>query len=168
MHILVKEEHADSIKEMVMKHDIAVAKIREEHIRAVVKSNIQRRWMQTTQDMKLNAFRKWREVATIEFTVSHVAQSILEPHTAMIYKDIKKKIKAALQHQFKIMPREKTHILLIWSVIEPVLYYSNLNDDLDDGAEWSKRGHRTRRVSTLELDLDENVNKILQRRAAAM
>ena len=146
-----------------MHHDMVIAKMREEHIRAVVRSTIKRRWMQTTQDMKSNAFKKWRETTVIEFTVNHVVHSILEPHTAMIYKDIKKKIKAALQHQFKIMPREKTHILLLWSILEPVLYFSDLHQDMPNGLGVSKRNDRNRRVSTLNLEVNENIEEILKR-----
>ena len=80
-----------------------------------------------------------------------------------VNKDIKKKIKAALQHQFKIMPREKTHILLLWSILEPVLYFSDLHQDMPNGLGVSKRNDRNRRVSTLNLEVNENIEEILKR-----
>ena len=146
----------------MMNHERALAELHEEHIRAIVRSTIRRRWMQTTQEMKSSAFRKWRETTMIEATVKHVVHSMLEPHTAMIYKDIKRRIKAALQRQFKSSPREKTHILLLWSILEPVLYFSDLHKDLPNGMGATKRNDRTRRVSTLNLEVNENIDEILQ------
>ena len=113
---------------------------------------IERRFFTNRKDSLNLAFRKWRETTTIEWTVKQVVHNILEPHTAMVFKTIKQRIKVALQRQFMSSPREKSHILLLWSVLEPVLYYSNLDKSLPNGRGESLTNHSTRRVSALNLD----------------
>ena len=113
---------------------------------------IQRRFFTSNKELLNFGFRKWRETTTIEWTVKQVVHSILEPHTAMVFKSIKQRIKRALQRQFMSSPREKTHILLLWSTLEPVLYYSNLDQSLPNGRGESRTDHKTRRVSALNLD----------------